>query len=176
MIETNRLILRPWNDDDLSIAIEMGAEPEIMHFFPSLQTEEMVREMIKRFQKSYQEFGYCFFAAIDKDSSEVVGMIGMQYIPFETHYTPAVEIGWRLRKKFWRKGLATEGAKAILDFAWSKTDLKEIYAMAVLENRPSIKVMENIGMTYLEGEDFNHPNCPEGSRYRKHVLYKIVRP
>jgi RimJ/RimL family protein N-acetyltransferase len=100
-------------------------------------------------------------------------MIGVNDVLFDAPFTPAIEIGWRLDQKFWRCGLAAEGATAVLNFAFSTLKLKEVVAFTSKINYPSMKLMEKIGMRRDEKGDFNHPNLEEGNPLRQHVLYRI---
>ena len=99
----------------------------------------------------------------------------MVYTPFEARFTPCVEIGWRLAAEFWGQGLATEGARAVLQFGFDELKLAEIVALTVPANRRSRRVMEKLGMTCNAADDFEHPRLPPGHPLRPHVLYR-VRP
>jgi RimJ/RimL family protein N-acetyltransferase len=90
---------------------------------------------------------------------------------FDAFFTPCVEIGWRLAAKCWNQGLATEGARAVLQFARDTLGLEAVVSFAVRDNNPSRRVMEKLGMTF-EAE-FEHPRLPEGHPLRTHVLYRI---
>lgn len=172
IIETDRMILSTWDESHLEGMNDLNSDPEVMEFFPSFKTEEQNREHIVKLNKSYTERGYTFFAAQEKCSGEFIGMLGYWPLEIETKYTPGTEIGWRFRKKFWGSGLATEGAKACLEHA-KANGLTQIVAIAVPENIASLKVMEKIGMKYVQDADFMHPKIPMACRYRKHVLYVI---
>ncbi len=99
----------------------------------------------------------------------------MRYIDWQAHFTPAVEIGWRLGSKNWGKGYATEGAKAALEYGFKNCGLSEIVSFTVPNNERSIAVMERIGMKRdLEG-DFAHPKLEVEHPLSKHVLYRITK-
>jgi ribosomal-protein-alanine N-acetyltransferase len=99
-------------------------------------------------------------------------MIGLAHVPFETHFTPCVEIGWRLGPSLWNQGLATEGARECLHYAFQSLALPEVVAFTVPANRPSRRVMEKLGMSHNPADDFDHPRLPEGHVLRRHVLYR----
>jgi ribosomal-protein-alanine N-acetyltransferase len=94
---------------------------------------------------------------------------------FEAHYTPCVEIGWRLAAEHWGHGLATEGAHAVIGYAFESLGLTEIVATTVPANIRSRRVMEKLGMTRNPADDFDHPLLPEGHPLRRHVLYRVKR-
>ena len=94
---------------------------------------------------------------------------------FEAHFTPCVEVGWRLSRQYWGSGYATEAARAVLDFGFRQLELAEIVSFTVPANRRSRSVMERIGMTYSPDDDFENPRIPQGHKLRHHVLYRIKR-
>jgi RimJ/RimL family protein N-acetyltransferase len=102
--------------------------------------------------------------------------VGLSVPRFHAHFTPCVEIGWRLSAEYWGRGYATEGAKAALSFGFDELQLVEIVSYTVPDNVRSRRVMERIGMTHDAAGDFDHPVLPEGHRLRRHVLYRIARP
>jgi ribosomal-protein-alanine N-acetyltransferase len=103
------------------------------------------------------------------------GFVGLQHTAFDAHFTPAVEIGWRLAASAWGRGYATEGARVAMAWAFEKLGLEEIVSMTVPANRRSLNVMEKLGMTHDPRDDFDHPRLPEGSPLRRHVLYRLRR-
>ena len=107
---------------------------------------------------------------------ETIGFVGLGRVSFEAHFTPAVEIGWRLAHASWGRGYASEGARASLRFAFRELGLDEVVSFTVTANRRSRAVMEKIGMHHDSGDDFDHPHIAEGHRMRRHVLYRLRRP
>lgn len=107
------------------------------------------------------------------DTVGFAGFVGLAVPSFEAHFTPCVEVGWRLAVEHWGHGYATEAAKAVLAFGFEQVGLHEIVSFTVPENHPSRRVMERIGMTHDPADDFNHPAVPD--RLRRHVLYRISR-
>ena len=91
-------------------------------------------------------------------------------------FAPAVEVGWRLARAYWGRGYATEAARASLDDGFSRLALDRIVSFTVPANRPSLAVMERLGMARVEGGDFDHPRLPEGHPLRRHVLYELQKP
>jgi RimJ/RimL family protein N-acetyltransferase len=105
--------------------------------------------------------------------ADFIGFVGLNVPRFQTHFTPCVEIGWRLAFEYWGKGYATEGAKAAADYGFSELGLKEIVSFTVPGNERSRRVMEKIGMTHRPEDDFDHPILPIGHRCRRHVLFRL---
>ena len=85
-------------------------------------------------------------------------------------FLPAIEIGWRLQKKHWNQGFATEAARGVLKFVERQTDIKEVYAYTSVRNIPSINIMEKIGMEPVK--TFDHPGIMDGHSLKRHVLFK----
>ena len=100
--------------------------------------------------------------------------MGLSVPRFESHFTPCVEIGWRLAAPYWGRGYATEGARAALAVGFETLGLGEIVSSTVPGNLRSRRVMEKIGMARDPADDFDHPALPEGHRLRRHVLYRIA--
>ena len=108
--------------------------------------------------------------------TDCAGFVGLMVPAFEAHFTPCIEIGWRLARPYWGKGYATEAARAALDYAFDTLHADEVVAITVPANRPSRAVMERLGMVYDPAGDFDHPNLPAGHLLQRHVLYRKQRP
>ena len=171
--ETPRLLLRQWIEEDRDPFAKLNSSKKVMEFFPKTLSKKESNDIIDKASQLIEEKGYCFWAVELKESSEFIGMIGVNDVLFDAPFTPAVEIGWRLDQRFWRRGLAAEGATAALNFAFSTLKLKEVVAFTSILNDPSMRLMEKIGMRRDEKGDFDHPNLEEGNRLRQHVLYRI---
>jgi len=172
-IETERLILRDWMESDYKPFIALNADAEVMEFFPSVQTADTTLAQIKRLAGHIATNGFGFFAVERKDNNEFIGFTGLAYPRFEAHFTPCIEIGWRLSKADWNQGFATEAAKACLQFGFDSLRTDTIYSFASVHNQRSENVMKKIGMVH-DGF-FEHPSVEEGNWLRKHVLYKITK-
>lgn len=149
---------------------EMNSDQEIMRYFPETLNREKSNAFHDRIKNSYNGNGYGLYAVDLLASGEFIGFIGLSSPSFDADFTPCVEIGWRLHKKYWRKGYAKEGAQGVLRYARDVLGLKEIVSFTAEINKPSIAVMKSIGMTFVK--TFDHPNV-EGP-LKKHVLYKIL--
>ncbi|MBS0626364.1 MAG: GNAT family N-acetyltransferase [Verrucomicrobia bacterium] len=176
VLETERLILRPWKPEDLDPFAKMCADPRVMEFFPALKSREECASGIKSVMEDFEQYGWGLWAAALAKSGEFIGFIGILHVPFEAPFTPAVEIGWRLAYDHWGKGYATEGALASLKYGFEVVGLEEIVSFTPTQNLRSRAVMEKIGMKRdLEG-DFDHPRVPDGSPLKRHVLYRKKAP
>ncbi len=103
-----------------------------------------------------------------------IGFVGLSVPSFTSHFTPCVEIGWRIAKEYWGNGYASEAAAASLHFGFEKLKLQQIVAFTVPTNKRSIAVMERIGMSRNPADDFDHPNLQPGHPLQRHVLYRIA--
>lgn len=173
MIATERLILRPWKDDDIAPFAALNADPQVMEFFPSIRTEEQTKASVAKVQVAYARDGFCMFAAELHATGEFIGFVGLSKLDFAIPGVaqPTVEIGWRLARAHWGKGLATEGARAMVRYAFDTLRLTEIVAIAVPANVRSLCVMEKIGMQRAPDLDFDHPRIPAGHALQRHVVY-----
>jgi len=150
----------------------MNADPAVMEFLPSLQTREASDASIDRWQAQHEATGWGNWAAELIDSGEFVGYVGLTVPRRVLPFSPCVEIGWRLARRFWGRGLASEAAAAALRVGFERLALAEIVSFTTLANLRSRAVMERIGLRDT-GEDFDYPTLPEGDPLRRHCLYRI---
>lgn len=174
MIETERLILRQWEESDYLPFISMGFDPEVMKYFPKCLTQEESINFIKAVTGIIDENKWGFWAVELKESQEFIGFIGLLSQPTQFDFSPCIEIGWRLAKDFWGQGYATEGAKAALEYAFNTLNLDKVVSFTASVNQPSESVMKKLGMKKV-GE-FNHPKLSQNHDLAKHVLYEIYKP
>jgi RimJ/RimL family protein N-acetyltransferase len=175
-IRTERLLLRRWRAEDREPFAGMCADPRVMEFFPALQTRAESDASVDRIEAHFEKHGFGLWAVEIVGVSPFAGLIGLCHPRFETHFTPCVEVGWRIAPEHWRRGFATEGARASLAFGFDSLGLAEIVAMTVLANVRSRRVMEKMGMARRPDDDFDHPMIAEGHPLRRHVLYRLSRP
>ncbi|SFH53025.1 GNAT family N-acetyltransferase [Planctomicrobium piriforme] len=173
ILTTPRLRLRGWQAGDLPAFAAMNADPVVREFFPGLMTREECEAMIARVTDHFDRDGFGFWAVELLATGQFIGMVGLQNVPFESHFTPNVEIGWRIAREFWGNGYATEAAQACLDLGFQTLGLKEIVAFTVPANLRSRAVMERLGMTRNPEDDFDHPSLSKGHPLERHVLYRI---
>jgi RimJ/RimL family protein N-acetyltransferase len=174
-LETGRLRLRRWRSSDLQAFAQLNADPRVMEFFPRTLFEEESHTLAARIQQHFVDRGFGLWAVEVPGQTSFAGFIGLSTPRFESHFTPCTEIGWRLAADYWGQGLATEGAKAVLDFAFRELRLEEVVSFTAKCNVRSVRVMERIGMTSSSAEDFEHPSLPRGDRLSLHVLYRAKR-
>lgn len=175
IIKTDRLIFRQWVEKDLKPFAELNADPLVREYFPSLLTREESDRQVKQFSEEISKNGYGFWAVSAPGVSDFIGFIGLSPVNFESYFTPAVEIGWRLAHEFWGKGYATEGAKAVLKYGFEILQLNEIVALTAINNTRSRRVMEKIGMHHNPKDDFDHPRAPLNNKLGRQALYRIQR-
>lgn len=174
-VRTDRLLLRPWREDDLEPFAALNADPAVMeHFAKPLERAES-DAFVARIRAHFAREGFGFWAVEAPGIAPLVGMVGLARPAFEAHFTPCVEIGWRLARDYWGRGYATEAARAALGYGFEQLGLGEIVAFTATGNVRSRAVMERIGMARSADDDFDHPALPEGHRLRRHVLYRIRR-
>lgn len=165
-----RLGFRLWQDSDLPSFSAMNADAETMRYFDKSLTKEESKAMMDRLNQTYEDRGYCYFAVDLIETGEFIGMIGLGWKTFEADFTPCVDIGWRLDKRVWDQGYATEGAIRTLDYA-EEMGIKDVLSIASKNNLASIRVMEKIGLTYLR--DFDHPDLNQSPQLNPCCLYSI---
>jgi RimJ/RimL family protein N-acetyltransferase len=173
--QTPRLLLRGWLDSDRAPFSAMNADPLVMRYFLSTITAEETDVLLERNRLHFERHGFGLWAVVSKATGEFAGFIGLAVPTFETHFTPCVEIGWRLAADLWNRGLATEGAAPVLRFAFETLRLDEVVSFTTATNLPSRRVMEKLGMIHDRDGDFDHPCIPDGHPLRRHVLYRARR-
>lgn len=175
IIETDRLILRKWREEDLDPFSLINADARVMEYFPYRLTREEIQAFIERSNKQIDDHGYGLFACELKDAGIFLGCVGLAIPTFEADFTPCVDIGWRLAFDYWGRGYATQAAKAVLKFGFEAVGLNEILSWTVPENIRSRNVMERIGMKQDKASSFYHPRLPEGHPLSLHLLYRISK-
>ena len=175
-IDTERLRLRRWRDSDRAPFAALNSDPAVMEFFPALLTRAESDSMIDRIEATFEERALGLFAVEERGEASFVGYVGLWPANFEAHFTPAIEIGWRLAREFWGKGYATEAARATLRDAFERLSLDEIVSFTSVENRRSQRVMEKLGMERRATDDFDHPALAADHWLAPHVLYRLRRP
>jgi RimJ/RimL family protein N-acetyltransferase len=151
----------------------MNADPAVMEFFPACLTRDESDKGIEWLKAHFGTHGYSMLAAELLEGARFIGFIGIQNVPFEAPFTPAIEIGWRIARPFWNRGLATEGATAIVSHGFRQLALTELVAFTVPANMRSRRVMEKIGMKQDRSGDFDHPKLPREHPLSRHVLYRL---
>lgn len=172
VFETARLLLRHWMDADRLPFAAMNSDPEVMRFFPSTLSMAESDTLLDRIHAHLEEHGFGLWAVEIKEKKEFAGFIGLSVPAFEAPFTPCVEIGWRLAKRFWNQGLATEGAAEVLSFGLAMQPSVNLVSFTFAGNWPSRRVMEKIGLMHDLAGDFAHPRLPLDHPLSHHVLYR----
>jgi len=175
VLKTERLLLRRWQDSDLEPFAALNSDPGVMRYFPSTNDRVQSLAIIERAEESFSARGFGLWAVEELSSNEFIGFVGLASPRFEAAFTPCVEVGWRLAQKFWGQGYAQEAARAAIKDGFDRLDLTEIVSFTATINKPSITVMERLGMTRDLNNDFMHPNLSADSPLALHVLYRLQR-
>ncbi|MDT5039446.1 MAG: hypothetical protein QOE51_431 [Actinoplanes sp.] len=151
-LETPRLLLRRWQSDDLDGFAAVNAQPEVMRYIHYGRTLERAAtaERLAIYQRHWDEHGFGLYAVQIKETGELAGFTGLAVPTFLPEIMPAVEIGWRLGRAYWGRGLATEAAQAVVAYARAELGLRRLVSIHV-GNEASARVMVKLGMS-LERE------------------------
>jgi RimJ/RimL family protein N-acetyltransferase len=172
---TARLELRRWRESDREPLAALNADPEVMVRFPSPLSREQSDALVDRIERGFDRLGFGLWAVELRETGAFAGFTGLIPVRFSEHFTPAVEVGWRLARFAWGHGYATEAALASVAFAFDVAELEEIVSMTSTSNARSRAVMERIGMRRDPAGDFEHPMVFAGHHIRRHVLYRPAR-
>jgi len=171
-LRTARLLLRRWRPDDRAPFAAMNADPAVMRYFAAPLARGDSDAAAARIEAFFTDHGFGLWAVEIVDMAPFAGFIGLSIPSFDAHFTPCIEIGWRLAAAYWGRGYATEGARAALAFGFDTIGLAEIVSFTVEANHASRRVMERIGMTHDPADDFDHPMRNADDPGRRHVLYR----
>lgn len=174
-LRTERLLLRRWRDEDLDPFAALNADARVMeHFFRGVSSRRETADFIARIEAEFEDRGFGLWAVEIPGSARFIGFVGLHVALFEAHFTPAVEVGWRLSAAHWGHGYATEAGRAAVRFGFEHAGLSEIVSFTSTGNARSQRVMQRIGMTRDAAGDFEHPAVPVGHPIRPHVLYRFA--
>ena len=172
---TARLRLRPWQPADWPAFAALTADAEVMRHFPAplstAQSDALADELNRRIACQ----GWGFWAVEHLDTRQFIGFVGLNIPSADLPCSPCVEIGWRLARRWWGQGLASEAARAALEFAFTRLQLPEVVAFTAEGNMRSQAVMQRLGMQ-RDTATFEHPALPAGHPLRTHVLYRLAAP
>ena len=173
VLTTPRLILRPWREADRQPFADVNADPRVMEFMSALLSRSESDRLVDRIEEHFRVHGFGLYAAELRAEHLFIGYIGLAVPSFQAGFTPCVEIGWRLAANYWSNGLATEGARELVRYAFNELALNALVSFTVPQNLRSRRVMEKLSMTRNPADDFDHPLLPEGHPLRRHVLYRL---
>jgi RimJ/RimL family protein N-acetyltransferase len=146
-----------------------------MEFLPGVLDRMESDALADRIEAGFRALGYGLWAVELPGEAEFIGFVGLTLHDFEAHFTPAVEVGWRLERSYWGRGFASEAARAAMADGFDRAALDEIVSFTVPANVRSVRVMQRLGMTHDPADDFDHPRFAVGHRLRRHVLYRMRR-
>ena len=152
----------------------LNADLQVTRYLPAALSRKESDAMIERLEGHFERHGFGLWA-VETGDGACAGFVGLSVPRFEAHFTPCVEIGWRLAANYWGQGYATEGARAALAFGFDVLGLDEIVSFTAPANTASRRVMEKLGMTSDPADSFDHPTLPVGHPLRRHVLYRTAR-
>jgi ribosomal-protein-alanine N-acetyltransferase len=173
-LRTERLLLRRWRASDLAPFAALNADPEVMRYFPAPLSREQSDAFVQQIESGFEREGWGLWALALRATGDFIGFTGLGRPTFEAHFTPAVEIGWRLARGAWGCGYATEAARAAARSGFDTLGLDALVSFTAVGNARSRAVMRRLGMTHDPAEDFDHPRVPEGHPIRRHVLYRLT--
>jgi RimJ/RimL family protein N-acetyltransferase len=175
MLETPRLLLREWRESDIEPFVAMFTDPRVMEFSAFAFSRERAEALVRHVSALLTRDGYGWWVLEVKDSGAFAGTIILQEVPFESHFTPAIEVGWWLAPEHWGNGYATESARAAIELAFKTLGRDEVVAITAPANVRSQAVMKRLGMTCDPAEAFELPMVEEHHPLRTHVLYRLRR-
>jgi RimJ/RimL family protein N-acetyltransferase len=174
MIETERLTLRDWRDEDWPRFFAGTNTPEVMRWLGGLLDDEGMAATRARVTGCAAANGFCFWVVERKSDGEILGFCGLKRADAPGSSVPgAMEIGWRLREDAWGQGFAKEAATAALDAAFDRFGADEVVALTVIENTPSWGLMKRLGMR--RREELDYADTRFEPPIRDHIVYSIDR-
>lgn len=168
------IILRQWLESDLKPFAAMNADAEVMRFFPRPLSADESELALRRFQEGIDQRGWGLWA-VEADG-EFAGFAGLSAPKFQAHFTPCIEIGWRLRREYWGRGIAFTAAQQAADHAFSVLRMEELVSFTAAGNLRSRNLMERLGFSHDPSDDFMHPSLEQDHPLRHHVLYRKKAP
>mgnify|MGYP000061841980 CR=1 FL=1 len=171
LFTSKRLGFRNWTKNDLTEFAKINADLAVMEHFPKPLTKKETKAFIERLILHYKTNGYNYFATELIETGELIGFIGLANQNYTSKFTPATDIGWRLKKSAWGNGYATEGAKRCLEYAFNVLELDQVISIFTEKNTKSENVMLKIGMKKVG--TFKHPKLKNNPNYENCICYKI---
>jgi RimJ/RimL family protein N-acetyltransferase len=172
-LSSGRICLRPWRDEDRDAFAAMNSDARVMEFFRSRLSRAQSDAMVDGIQKDFSERGFGLWAIEVPGVAPFIGFAGFAVPRFSAHFTPRVEVGWRLAFEHWGRGYATEAARLALRYGFGTLAFSDVVSYTSATNLRSRAVMERLGMRRDPAEDFDYPSFPEGHPLRRHVLYRL---
>jgi RimJ/RimL family protein N-acetyltransferase len=175
-LRTERLLLRRWRASDLEPFAALNADPAVMEHFPATLSRAQSAALVERIERCFEERGYGLWAVEFPGEAPFIGFVGLAPVDIDVAFAPAVELGWRLARHYWDRGIATEAARAASTVGLEQLHLPGLLAYTAASNERSRRVMERLGMRRDPTEDFLHPRLPATHPLAPHVLYRLTAP
>ena len=172
-LQTSRLILRNWKQNDIEPFAILNSDPRVCQFLPNVLSQEETLTSVIKIQSHFKKHAFGLFAVELIRAKTFIGFVGLKYFSFDSHFTPSVELAWRLSWENWGQGLATEAAQKVTQYGFETLGLPEILAITAENNQGSRRVMEKLGMFTNEDENFLHPQLEYSHPLAEHVLYRF---
>ena len=173
IFKSKRLGFRNWKNEDFKEFSLLNSDVDVMEHFPKTLSKKEVKSLMEKLQNHFSKKGFTYYATEILETQEFIGMIGLAHQDYKSDFTPAIDMGWRLKKKAWGKGYATEGAQRCLEYAFNELGLTRIISVCNLKNIKSENVMKKIGMKKIGV--FDHPDGIIRPELKKHYCYEIVK-
>ena len=173
---TPQLRLRQWHESDRETFARMNADPVVMEHYPACLNREQSDALVDRLSERIANQGWGLWAVELMTSTTFIGYCGLNPVPFNAPFTPAVEIGWRIDRPYWGQSYAFEAATAAMQFGFSTLNLPKIVSFTIPANVRSQRLMIRLDMVRDISGDFEHPMLPENHVMRPHLLYRRRRP
>jgi RimJ/RimL family protein N-acetyltransferase len=172
LFQSARLGFRNWKQEDVEALHAINTDDKVMEFLPKVTSITQTQQFIDRMNLLYNEKGFCYFAVDALANHELIGFIGLSTQNYAAHFTPCVDIGWRLKSSVWNQGYASEGAVRCLQYAQEILQLKKIYAIAPISNNKSQHIMSKIGLQ--KSANFEHPLLLQEPSLKDCVVYETI--
>jgi len=172
-LASHGVLLRPWRSEDREPFAQMNCDARVMEFFRSPLDRRESDALVDRIQQHWEDHGFGLWALELSGTAPFIGFCGLSKVRFTAHFTPCVEVGWRLAAAHWGHGYATESAKFAIAHGFSDLALPEVVSFTSLGNLRSRAVMERLGMHHDPADDFDHPSMPHGHPLARHALYRL---
>jgi len=174
-VHTERLALRAWRPEDRAPFAALNADPVVVEYLAGPLDRAASDELVAAHEAHWAAEGFGTWAVEVPGVAPFVGSVGLRRMPAGLPFTPAVEVAWRLARRWWGHGYATEAARAALTFGFDTAGLDDVVSFTAVGNARSRGVMERLGMTRDPAGDFEHPRLAVGDPLRPHVLYRQLR-
>ena len=175
-LESERLVLRRFTEDDVDNLVELDSDPEVMRFITGgrpTSRDEIEKEVLPTFLGYYERYaGYGFWAAVEKSTGRFVGWF--HFRPDRGAPPGDIELGYRLRRSAWGKGYATEGSRALIDKGFAELGVRRVVASTMVVNVASRRVMEKAGLRFVRTFHQPWPDHIEGED-EGDVEYALLR-